>query len=190
MSVDSTRTAPRRRRAGLVGAAIGLSVLILAAGTSGVAAASPFRSFMVTPGQTVTVHVDAATEPTAPGVPGVDSGVALAPDQRARITATGTATCHTPDATGCDDLDANGSSEPADAGFLAPGEPKFSLVGEVGNGPLTFIGTGPTTVVGSGQVQLGYNDDAYSDNSGGFDVTIKTCSVVSVFGQQRCVFLG
>jgi hypothetical protein len=147
-------------------------------------------------GQTTTVYVPATTGPTGSDMPGVDTGIDLAPGEGATITATGTASClaSLPDAS-CD-LGPDGSV-PAPAispPFMAPGIAAYSLDGEVGSGPLTFIGTGPVTVQGPGELRLGYNDEigAYSDNGGGFTVTIDTCSLygLPILGPPLCSLLG
>jgi hypothetical protein len=126
------------------------------------------------------VNVPAVTPPTNSGMPGVDTGVHLARGQVAVITATGTANCLTGTAT-CTNLGPNGG-QPLNVStpFLDPNAPAYSLVGEAGSGPLAFIGTGPTTMRGPGELRLGYNDQigSYVDNSGGFTVTIQTCSPV------------
>lgn len=182
---------PRVLRMGV--AALGVSGLLLAT-SAGAAFADGAGPTMIISGETRTVHVDATTAPID-GAPGVDTGVTLAPGQGLRITATGTATCHTPAPPAesvCGDLDADGDGE-ADSTFLAPDAPAYSLVGEVGTGPVSLIGTGPTIVDGSGELRLGYNDQTASwvDKSGGFDVTIQTCTIfVSVLGIKTCVVLG
>ena len=64
----------------------------------------------------------------------------------------------------------------------------------MGSGPLTFIGTGPVAVQGPGEQRLGYNDQIgdYSDNGGGFTVTIETCSLygLPILGPPLCSLLG
>lgn len=173
-------------------AALGVSGLLLATSASAAFADSSPGS-MIIQGQTRTVHVDAFTAPVD-GMPGVDTGVTLAQGQGLEITATGTATClenATEDAK-CYRQDADGNGE-ATANFLAPDAPAYSLVGQVGTAPIRFIGTGPTIVDGSGELRLSYNDEGFSwgDNSGGFDVTIRTCTVfISALGIKTCVFLG
>jgi hypothetical protein len=123
------------------------------------------------------VNVPAVTPPTNSGLPGVDTGIHLAPGEVAEITATGTANCLIGTGT-CTNLGPNGEAPVPDAPspFFDPNAPDYSLVGEVGNGPLTFVGAGPTTVQGPGELRLGYNDTTggYWDNSGGFTVTIQT----------------
>jgi hypothetical protein len=78
-------------------------------------------------------------------MPGVDTGIDLAPGEAATITATGTATCQAgPPDPACDHLSASGSAAiTAPSSFMDPGAPAFSLDGEAGSGPLTFTGTGP-----------------------------------------------
>ena len=124
------------------------------------------------------VDVPAITPPTNSGMPGVDTGVHLARGEVAIINATGTANCLTGTAT-CTNLGPNGG-QPLNVStpFFDPNAPAYSLVGEAGGGPLTFVGAGPTTVRGPGELRLEYNDQigSYSDNSGGFTVTIQACS--------------
>jgi hypothetical protein len=142
--------------------------------------------FIVTIQVATQVNVPAVTPPTSSGMPGVDTGVHLARGQVAVITATGTANCLIGTAT-CTNLGPDGG-QPLNVStpFLDPNAPAYSLVGEAGSGPLAFIGTGPTTVRGPGELRLGYNDQigSYVDNSGGFTVTIQTCS--SVGHKLRC----
>jgi hypothetical protein len=143
-------------------------------------------------GFTVTIHlatqvnVPAITPPTNSGMPGVDTGIHLARGEVAIINATGTANCLTATAT-CTNLGPNGG-QPVNVStpFFDPNAPAYSLVGEAGGGPLAFIGTGPTAVRGPGELRLGYSDQigSYSDNSGGFTVTIQTCSPVE--HELRC----
>jgi hypothetical protein len=135
------------------------------------------------PGPVTTVHVPAITQPTSSGLPGVRTGIHLAADEVAVITATGTATCAVGNPTGlCVYLSPNGggSATGAAPAFFDPNAPAYSLVGEAGSGPLTFIGVGETTVHGPGELRLEYNDqlDLYFDNGGGFTVAIQTCSLV------------
>jgi hypothetical protein len=126
------------------------------------------------------VNVPAITPPTNSGMPGVDTGIHLARSEVAVINATGTADCLEGTAT-CTNLGPNGG-QPLNVStpFFDQNAPAYSLVGEAGSGPLTFVGAGPTTVRGPGELRLGYNDQigSYSDNSGGFTVTIQTCSPV------------
>ena len=130
--------------------------------------------------QAIERYVPARIPPTKSGMPGVDTGIDLAPGEVAVITATGTATCAAENPTAaCGNLDANGNGSAAGASpaFFDPNAPADSLVGEVGSGPLTFIGVGATTVQGPGELRLGYNDQLgeYYDNGGGFTVTIQAC---------------
>jgi hypothetical protein len=148
-------------------------------------------------GQTTTANVPATTSPTSSGMPGVDTGIDLAPGQAAMITATGTASCNAPDPISeCVYLNANGGGSAAVASppFMDPSAPAYSLDGEVGSSPLTFIGTGQTTVDGPGELRLGYNDEIgdYFDNGGNFTVTIQTCSLYSlpILGPPLCSLLG
>jgi len=134
-------------------------------------------------GPITTVHVPSITPPTSSGLPGVRTGIHLAPDEVAVITATGTASCAAGNPTGlCAYLSPNGggSATGAAPAFFDPNAPAYSLVGEAGSGPLTFIGVGATTVQGPGELRLEYNDQLglYFDNGGVFTVTIQTCSPV------------
>src|ERR1700734_374980 len=187
-----------RRRIGVLAAtvALGASGAMLGAGPANAATSNPAQSSSGLFGQTTTVNVPATTGPTSSGMPGVDTGIDLAPGEGATITATGTASCLASDPDASCDLGPNGSV-PAPAispPFMAPGIPAYSLDGEVGNGPLTFIGTGPVTVQGPGELLLGYNDEigAYYDNGGGFPVTIETSSLygLPILGPPLCSLLG
>jgi hypothetical protein len=134
-------------------------------------------------GPTITVRVPAITQPTSSGLPGVRTGIHLASDEVAVITATGTASCAVGNPTGlCVFLSPNGGGSAASAAppFFDPNAPAYSLVGEAGSGPLAFIGTGLTEVRGPGELRLEYNDQLglYFDNGGGFTVSIQTCSPV------------
>ncbi len=132
-------------------------------------------------GPVTTVHVLSITPPTSSGLPAVRTGIHLAPDEVAVITATGTASCAAGNPTGlCVYLGPNGegSATGAAPAFFDPNAPAYSLLGEAGSGPLAYIGAGPTTVQGPGELRLEYNDQLglYFDNGGGFTVTIQTCS--------------
>jgi hypothetical protein len=136
-------------------------------------------------GPVTTVHVPAVTPPTRSGLPPIRTGIHLAPDEIAVITATGTASCAVGNPTGlCVFLSPNGGGSAASAAppFFDPNAPAYSLVGEVGSGPLAFIGVGATTVQGPGELRLGYNDQVglYFDNGGGFTVTIRLATQVDV----------
>jgi hypothetical protein len=129
-------------------------------------------------GPSITVHVPSITPPTNSGLPGVPTGIHLAADEVALITATGIATCAVGNPTGlCVYLSPNGQGPGAGASppFFDQKAPAYSLVGEAGSGPLTYIGTGVTTVRGPGELRLEYNDqlDLYFDNGGGFTVSIQ-----------------
>ena len=148
-------------------------------------------------GGTTTVNVPATTGPTSSGMPGVDTGIDLAPGQGAEITATGTATCNIRNPVSeCVYLNADGGGSAVGASppFMDPDAPAYSLTGEVGGSPVAFVGTGPVTVEGPGELRLGYNDEIgdYSDNGGGFTVTIQTCSLygLPILGPPLCSLLG
>jgi hypothetical protein len=186
-----------RRRISVLAAmvALGTSGAVLGAGPASAAETSA-HGISGLLGQTTTVYVSATTAPTSSDMPGVDTGIDLAPGEGATITATGTASCLAAEPGASCDLGANGSVPAPDISppFMAPGIPAYSLDGEVGSGPLTFIGTGPVTVLGPGELHLGYNDEigAYYDNGGGFTVTIQTCSLYSlpILGPPLCSLLG
>jgi hypothetical protein len=186
----------RRRVSVLVATvALGAAGAMLGAVPAGAATTSPAHTQRSSGlfGQTTTVYVPATAGPTSSGMPGVDTGIYLATGEGATITATGTASCTANEA--CANLNANGGAPLATSPpFMDPNAPAYSLVGEVGSGPLTFIGVGPTTVQGPGELLLGYNDNIgdYYDNSGGFTVTIETCSLygLPIFGSLLCSLLG
>jgi hypothetical protein len=191
-----------RRRISVLAAtlALGTSGALLGAGPASAATAAPAHSSSGLLGQTTTVYVPATTAPTSSDMPGVDTGIDLAPGEAAMITATGTASCTIKNLSyPCQGLDANGDGAGTIAGaanppFMDPNAPAYSLVGEVGDGPLTFVGTGPITLEGPGELLLGYNDEIgdYSDNGGGFTVTIQTCSLygLPILGPPLCSLLG
>ena len=58
----------------------------------------------------------------------------------------------------------------ATGGFLLAGVPAWGLVARAGSGPWTQVGSGPTQVSGTGDLTFAVNDDAPSDNTGGFVV--------------------
>jgi hypothetical protein len=170
----------------------GSGAMLLGATQPGASAISTVQSAPSGPrllGPITTVRVDAITPPTRSGLPPVRTGIRLAPDEVAVITATGTASCAAGNPTGlCVYLGPDGGGSPTGAvpAFFDPNAPAYSLVGEAGSGPLAFIGAGPTTVRGPGELRLGYNDQvgSYPGSSGGFTVTIQTCSAVG--HQLRC----
>lgn len=53
-----------------------------------------------------------------------------------------------------------------------PGLVAYSLIGKVGRGHVLFIGSGTRTVYGRGRLALAYNDGVYTDNSGGYTVSL------------------
>lgn len=68
-----------------------------------------------------------------------------------------------------------GSSANGAFDFVAPGLPMYSLVGRFGDGDPFFVGEGPTTVLGDGVLYLAINDNVFTDNDGGFTVTVTSC---------------
>jgi hypothetical protein len=170
----------------------GSGAMLLGATQPGASAISTVQSAPRGPrllGPITTVRVDAITPPTRSGLPPVRTGIRLAPNEVAVITATGTASCAAGNPTGlCVYLGPDGGGSPTGAvpAFFDPNAPAYSLVGEAGSGPLAFIGVGATTVRGPGELRLGYNDQlgSYPGSSGGFTVTIQTCSAVG--HQLRC----
>ena len=156
---------------------------------SAVRSAHPAQHSSGLPGPVTTVHVSSLTPPTSSGLPAVRTGIHLAADEAAVITASGTASCAAGNPTGlCGYLGPNGAGSATGAApaFFDPNAPAYSLVGEAGRGPLTFIGVGETTVRGPGELRLEYNDQLglYFDNGGGFTVAIQTCSPVG--HKPRC----
>jgi len=188
-------TASRRIGVLTATAALAASGALLGAGAASAATTSTQRGSGLL-SQTTTVYVPATAAPTSSDLPGVDTGIYLAPGQAAMITATGTASCLAAEPDASCDLGPDGSV-PAPATnppYMDTNAPAYSLDGEVGSGPLTFVGTGPVTVQGPGELRLGYNDiiGDYSDNGGGFTVTIQTCSLygLPVLGPPLCSLLG
>ena len=111
-------------------------------------------------GPITTVHVAAIIPPTSSGLPPVRTGIHLAPDEVAVITATGTASCAAGNPTGlCVYLGPDGGGSPTGAvpPFFDPNAPAYSLVGEAGSGPLAFTGTDAvaTGAVGAGVLGVG-----------------------------------
>lgn len=196
-----TASFPSRRRISVLAAtvALGASGAMLGAGPANAATltpAHPTGSFGLLGGYT-TVNVPATTGPNSSDMPGVDTGIDLAPGEGATITAAGTASCYAEDpAYECVYLNANGGGPAVGASppFMDPNAPAYSLTGEVGSGPVIFVGTGPVTVQGPGELRLGYNDELgdYYDNGGGFTVTIQTCSLygLPILGPPLCSLLG
>jgi hypothetical protein len=147
-----------RRRISVLAAtvALGTSGVMLGAGPASAAETSAQGSSGLL-GQTTTVYVPATTGPTSSDMPGVDTGIDLAPGEAATVTATGTASCLAAEPDASCDLGANGSVPAPDISppFMAPGIPAYSLDGEVGGGQLTFIGTGPGHGTGTRRAATG-----------------------------------
>src|SRR5258708_19503920 len=92
--------------------------------------------------QAIERYVPARIPPTKSGMPGVDTGIDLAPGEVAVITATGMATCQAENPTAaCSHLGPNGDGPATGASpaFLDPTPPAYSLLGERATPPLTFI---------------------------------------------------
>jgi hypothetical protein len=180
---SATRLLLRHRISALIAAvALGASgAMLLGAmqtSASAISTVHPAQHGSKLLGPATTVHVPAITSPTSSGLPGVRTGIRLAADEVAVITATGTASCAAGNPTGlCVYLSPNGQGPATGASppFFDPSAPAYSLVGEAGRGPLTFIGAGVTTVRGPGELRLEYNDqlDLYFDNGGRFTVAIQ-----------------
>lgn len=97
-----------------------------------------------------------------------DTGLNIPTNCQIGITADG-AVCHN---SGSSCADANGWARPTDSSFLAPGLTQVSLVGKVGSSSPFFVGTSLNyTSSSSGKLYLGFNDNAFADNSYGFNVT-------------------
>ena len=98
---------------------------------------------------------------------GVDTGFALKPGAPVTVRAFGAvcplagSSCPGPDGSPAD---------LATGGFLLAGVPAWGLVARAGSGPWTQVGSGPTQVSGTGDLTFAVNDDAPSDNTGGFVV--------------------
>lgn len=84
------------------------------------------------------------------------------------IKATGTAYCNST----CPN-DPNGITT-----YLCPitcagvGLEPYSLIGTIGHGHAFFIGSGPRTLSRHGRLSLAFNDNNYTDNSGGYTVSL------------------
>jgi hypothetical protein len=71
-----------------------------------------------------------------------------------------------------DTPDGNGWAGAAGPSYIAPGLTRYSLVGKIGNNQPFQVGSSFSEVVNvSGTLYLAYNDEEYSDNSGGYTVT-------------------
>ena len=187
---SATRLLSRHRLSVLVatmtlGAASAMLLGAMRPSASAISAVHPAQHSSKLLGPITTVHVPAITPPTSSGLPAVRTGIHLAPDEVAVITATGTATCAAGNPTGlCVYLGpvGGGSATGAAPAFFDPNAPAYSLVGEAGTGPLAFVGVGATAVQGPGELRLEYNDQLglYFDNGGGFTVTIRVATQVDV----------
>ena len=109
-----------------------------------------------------------------------DTGVSIPRGATASITAMGTAVWYVPS-----DLTStpNGFGTCMNEGTftcLAPGLPFASLVGKVDNGSPFEVGSGPTTATGPGELMLGFDDNNFSDNSGGFTASITAYTPVTL----------
>jgi len=137
-----------------------LSVLVVAATTVPATAAGPAKV-------TKTYTVGGST------VPGLTTGLVLAPNLPVTITATGGVcpfgTSFCPGPNGYAPWDTTQSSY---GGFPLPGAPAWGLVARVGSGSWVQVGTGPTPLSGSGVLQFAVNDDLLTDNTGSFTVTV------------------
>jgi len=106
-------------------------------------------------------------------VPGASTGLVLTTGMTVTVTAAsavcpfGGGFCPGPD--GYVPWDTTTS---AYGGFVLPGAPAWGLVGKVGSGPWVQVGSGPTALTGTGELVFAVNDDLFSDNAGGFTVTV------------------
>ena len=142
------------------------SVTSRSGGVIEVVAAAGANTSVLSGGETVTNSSFAVPALT----PWNDAEIAVTAGEQITITASGLAfnspiqPARTPD----------GNSIPSDPSFLAPGLAQYSLVGEIGLSGTPFeVGTGTTfTAFASGELHLSMNDNAYSDNSGSWSVTV------------------
>jgi len=172
MRGNGERTVPRMRR--------WTCALALAAAAAAPAASAAAATIVFVP-----------ADPPA-GSHYISTGVTLAPGQQVRISAGGTAYCGNTDVcgtgTGPDGKQGTtGDQQRAEVlaeygidygPFEAPSLTAFSLIGRVGTGPVLQLGSATHTVAGSGVLMLAYNDNLYSDNTGGYTVTVQRCTVV------------
>jgi hypothetical protein len=146
----------------------------------GVVAALLVGASSATAGGPTTTTTTTTTTHTVPGspVPGASTGLVLAAGEAVTVTATGAVCpyggsfCPGPD--GYPGVD---TTSTAFGGFPLPGAPAWGLVARVGTGTWVQVGSGPTEVSGVGALELAFNDDYLSDNSGSFTVTVSTTHV-------------
>jgi hypothetical protein len=105
--------------------------------------------------------------------PGLSSGLVLTNGPRVTVTATGVVCasfnnlCVSPDGNPSAD-----TTQSSFGGFVLPGAPAWGLIGRVGSGPWVQVGSGPNRLSGTGELVFAVNDDLFSDNTGGFMVTV------------------
>lgn len=155
-------------------ARLGLVCGLAVAGLS-VGSASASADVVSTLPPPVTVHVDGANGSFQP------TGVSARPGLPVSVSATGLANFGAGD--GCPDSacgtnpdgvsPSGGTFGLAGSDFLGPGLPAFSLVGEVAGGSPFEVGSSDV-ISGDGPISLGYNDNYFGDNSGGYTVTLTT----------------
>ena len=68
----------------------------------------------------------------------------------------------------------NGDGIACPGSCLAPGLSSLALVARIGGGPWQFVGSGPTvlTATSPGLLEFAVNDNAFTDNTGGFVVNV------------------
>lgn len=151
--------------------ALMLLTLLIAFGVQGASAQG--RGSGNTP-FTATYYLDATTQDWQSTGIVVNGGVS--------ITATGAADCDVNTADEeeihCVNQGPDGNDWPPTPNgqdWASPGLKAYSLVGSIDGGTPFFIGSGPIVVTGQGELSLAYNDNIFTDNDGGFTVTVTSC---------------
>lgn len=111
------------------------------------------------------------TVPSTTDEPGLNTGLVLTKGL-VTVTATGSVCPNTGYCVGPDGMSSVNTKQSDYGGFVLSGAPGYGLVGRVGNGGWVQVGDGPTKLRGSGELVFAVNDDLFSDNSGGFIVTV------------------
>lgn len=105
------------------------------------------------------------------GTPWFDTGLALKPGTTVMISADGFwKSCNERTCTTL--ADGIGVRHVQDCAFIAPDLSTFSLIARIGKTAPVFVGVGPTAIMGYGKLRFAINDCYFSDNTGGFTVTV------------------